>query len=433
MKRRITAGLLACSMGIMMAGCGAAGGTAGGAAASTAGSAPEAPAEKTTITIWSRDSTIEATKAAAEKYNARQDKVTVEVVQQVNTEIADQFTLALSAGQAPDIISLDCTKVPYFASNGAYTDISDRFEKLDYKDQFSEGMLKSGMVDGKIYALPFSPDVSVLLYNKEHYRQAGLDPENPPKTWEELLDYSKKLTRDGHYGYVYAGGHAGAYMFTFMPYVWNNGGDFLSEDGKHCLLNEKNAVEAVNMLVDMINVHKVTPPSTITYSWGEAQDAFLTGQASQIVLGSAAVYNFVNGSSGMDWGACLIPKGPNGESYASFSGGDSIGITSQCKNVDAAWDFIEYALSDEVQVEALAKGGCLPARKDFFDNEYFNTTPQYQVLRDALDVSYTPYSLKYDEMYTPILENMQKCLNQEITAQEAVEVIAERIDAIMAE
>ena len=66
MKRRITAGLLACSMGIMMAGCGAAGGTAGGAAASTAGSAPEAPAEKATITIWSRDSTIEATKAAAE-------------------------------------------------------------------------------------------------------------------------------------------------------------------------------------------------------------------------------------------------------------------------------------------------------------------------------------------------------------------------------
>lgn len=43
----------------------------------------------------------------------------------------------------------------------------------------------------------------------------------------------------------------------------------------------------------MINVYKVTPPSTITYSWGEAQDAFLTGQASQIVLGSAAIYNFV--------------------------------------------------------------------------------------------------------------------------------------------
>ena len=145
------------------------------------------------------------------------------VVQQVNTEIANQFTLSLSANEAPDIISLDCTKVPYFAANGAFTDISDRFEALDYKDQFSEGMIKSGQVDGKTYAVPFSPDVSVLLYNKEHYRDAGLDPENPPKTWEELIEYSQKLTKDGHYGYVYAGAHSGAYMFTFISYVWNNG------------------------------------------------------------------------------------------------------------------------------------------------------------------------------------------------------------------
>lgn len=421
MKKRMAAGFLACGMGLMMAGCGA------------SGDGQEKAEEKTVLTVWIRDSTIEAAKAAAEKYNAKQDKVTVNVVQQVNTEIADQFTLALSANEAPDIISLDCTKVPYFAANGAYTDISDRFEKLEYKDQFSEGMLSSGQVDGKTYALPFSPDVSVLLYNKEHYRQAGLDPEDPPTTWEELIEYSQKLTMDGRYGYVYAGGHPGAYMFTFMPYVWNNGGEFLSDDGKHCLLDEEKAIEAVDMLVDMINKYKVTPPSTITYSWGEAQDAFLTGQASQIVLGSAAVYNFVNGTSDMDWGACLVPKGPRGESYASFSGGDSIGITSQCKNVDAAWDFIEYALSEEVQVEELAKGGCLPARKDFFDNEYFNATPQYSVLRDALEVSHTPYSLKYDEMYTPILENMQKCLNQEISSQEAVKAIVERIDAIMAD
>lgn len=131
--------------------------------------------------------------------------------------------------------------------------------------------------------------------------------------------------------------------------------------------------------------------------------------------------------------ACLIPKGPNGTGYSSFSGGDSIGITSQCKDPEAAWDFIEYALSEDVQVEELAKGGCLPARKDFFDNKYFEETPQYQVLKEALDVSETPYSLKYDEMYTPMLEDMQSCLNQQMTPEEAAADISARIDAIMAE
>lgn len=424
MNRKIMTNILIVGAGIaLLSGCGQ----------KTGGEKIESQNNKKTLTVWTRDSTAAAAISAAEKYNKLQDKVAVEVVQQVNTEIANQFTLSLSANEAPDIISLDCTKVPYFAANGAFTDISDRFEALDYKDQFSEGMIKSGQVDGKTYAVPFSPDVSVLLYNKEHYRDAGLDPENPPKTWEELIEYSQKLTKDGRYGYVYAGAHSGAYMFTFMPYVWNNGGEFLSEDGKTCLLNEEHAIEAIGLLSDMINQYKVTPPSTITYSWSEAQDAFLTGQASQIVLGSAAVYNFVNGSSDMEWGACLVPRGPKGSGYASFSGGDSIGITSQCSDVEAAWDFIEYALSEEVQVEELAKGGCLPARKDFFDNEYFAATPQYGVLKEALEVSKTPYSLKYDEMYTPMLEDMQRCLNQEMTPQEAAADIAARIDAIMAD
>ncbi len=447
MKKRNLAVLLTMGMAFsMLAGCGSssqtdsASDTTSGSAAESAAeteaesaSDEEAAGEKKTLTVWVRESTAEAAKSAAEKYNQIQDAVNVEVVVQVSSSVAEQFTLALAAGEAPDVISLDCTKVPYFAANGAFTDISDRYEALEYKDQFSEGMMKSGQVDGKTYAVPFSPDVSVLLYNKDHYTEAGLDPEDPPETWDELIEYSQKLTNGDRYGYVYAGGHNSAYLFTFMPYVWNNGGEFLSEDGKQCLLNEEKAIEAVQLLSDMINVYKVTPPSTISYSWGEAQDAFLTGQASQIVLGSAAIYNFVNGTADMNWGACLIPKGPSGSGYASFSGGDSIGITSQCEDVEEAWKFIEYALSEDVQVEELAKGGCLPARKDFFDNEYFDATPQYEVLKEALEVSHTPYSLKYDEMYTPILDNMQRCLNQEVTPEEAVNTITEQINALLAE
>ena len=69
--------------------------------------------EREVLTVWVRDTTAAAAIAAAENYNKIQDKVTVNVVQQVNKEIANQFTLALSANEAPDIISLDCTKIPY--------------------------------------------------------------------------------------------------------------------------------------------------------------------------------------------------------------------------------------------------------------------------------------------------------------------------------
>ncbi|MFQ7550907.1 MAG: extracellular solute-binding protein [Blautia marasmi] len=154
--------------------------------------------------MWTRDSTVAAVKSAAEKYNKQNDKVEIKVVEQPASQMADQLSLALSSDEAPDIVSLDCTKVPYFASIGAFADISDKYEALDYKDTFSEGMIKSGQLEGKTYAVPFAPDVSVLLYNKDHYQEAGLDPETPPKTWDELIAYSQKLTTSDRYGYVYA-------------------------------------------------------------------------------------------------------------------------------------------------------------------------------------------------------------------------------------
>lgn len=407
----------------MMTGCGGSG---------DSGEEKEASGEKTELVVWTRDSTVAAVKSAVEKYNEQNDKVEIKVVEQPATQMADQLSLALSSNEAPDIVSLDCTKVPYFASIGAFADISDKYEALEYKDEFSEGMIKSGQLDGKTYALPFAPDVSVLLFNKDHYLEAGLDPENPPKTWDELIEYSQKLTTEDRYGYVYSGSDAGGTVFTFMPYVWNNGGEILSEDGKTCMLDMENSIEALSMFNDLINTYKVTPPSVTTYSWSEAVDAFLTGKASQIVLGSAAIYSFISGEYGdMNWGACLCPKGPNGTDYASFSGGDSIGITSQCENVDAAWDFIQYSLSEEVQVDELAKGGVLPARSSFFDNEYFNSTPEYQIMKEALEVGHTPVSLKYDEMYVPILEAMQKCLNGEKTPEQAFTEATEAINKIM--
>lgn len=434
--KKYTALAMASTMALsMLAGCGSGSSdtSASSGTSDTTGEASEDSGEKTELVVWTRDSTVAAVKSAAEKYNSQSDTVHVTVVEQVATQMADQFSLALSSGEAPDVVSLDCTKVPYFASIGAFADITDKYESLDYKDTFSDGMIKSGQLDGKMYALPFAPDVSVLLYNKDHYTEAGLDPESPPTTWDELIEYSQKLTTEDRYGYVYSGSDAGGTVFTFMPYVWNNGGEILSDDGV-CELDGENAIAALSMFNDLINTYKVTPPSVTTYSWSEAVDAFLTGKASQIVLGSAAIYSFITGEYGdMNWGACLCPMGPNGTEYASFSGGDSIGITSQCKNMDAAWDFIQYSLSADVQVDELAKGGVLPARSDLFDNEYFNSTPEYQVLKEALEVGHTPVSLRYDEMYVPIQEAMQKCLNGEKEPEQAFTEAAEAINKIMQE
>lgn len=103
----------------------------------------------------------------------------------------------------------------------------------------------------------------------------------------------------------------------------------------------------------------------------------------------------------------------------------------QSKNKEAAWDFVEYALSEEVQVELFAKNGLLPARTDLFDNEYFNKNDKYKVLEEALKVSRASWSEKYNEMNQPLVNATQSCLMGKATAEEAFKTAAEEINKIM--
>ena len=132
---------------VLATGCG--GKSDSGSTAGNGGDPSQASQEQKELVVWVRDTTASCVEDAAKKYNESHPGVKVTVVEQVNTQIADQFSLALSANEAPDIIALDCTKVPYFASVNAFMDITSRYEALDFKDTFSSGMMKSGQLDGK--------------------------------------------------------------------------------------------------------------------------------------------------------------------------------------------------------------------------------------------------------------------------------------------
>ena len=335
-------------------------------------------AEPVNLEIWVRADFYDILSTAAENYMAKNPDVVINIVQP--SDMSDQFALALSSGETPDIVSIDCVLVPYFASIGALEDITDRFNALEFKDSFSGGLLDLAKYDGAQYAIPFAPDVSVMLYNKDHFKAAGLDPEKGPATWDELIADAQLLTTPDHYGYVFGAGDPGTMMFTFVPYIWSNGGDVMSADGSKSMLGQPEAIEALQFGSDLVNKYKVTPEGITSYGWTESQDAFLTGKSSMIVLGSAAVWSMLTGKYDIDAGISLIPSA-DGVNYSSFSGGDSMAIVGGTENADAAWDFIQYCLSEDIQVEEMAQYGQLPARSDLFDNKYFAANPEFKILQ----------------------------------------------------
>ncbi len=349
------------------------------------------------LEVWVRNNYYDQVSKAAEMFT-ESTGIPVNVTEPSN--MSDDLALALSSGKTPDIVSMDCVLIPYYASIGALEDITDQFNGLEYKDSFSGGLLELASFENRQYAVPFAPDLSVLLYNKDIFKAAGLDPEKPPATWAELIDYAQKCTSGDTYGYIFSGGYAGGMMFTFAPYIWSNGGEFTNAAGTESLLNSKEAEEAVQLLVDMVHEYKTTPESITSYDWTACLDAFKSGKAAMIVLGARPVGDIVNDAYSFEAGCALVPS-PDGKTYASFSGGDSMAMLANSDKKEAAWQFIDFCLSEEFQIGQMVPFGNIPARMDLYENEFYTGHDEYQVLAEALKVGRAPYSFKYNEMYAP--------------------------------
>ena len=116
---------------------------------------------------------------------------------------------------------------------GQLTELTELVNALPYSEELSPSHVRLGTGnDGDTYALPFKAEGSVLLYNKDLFREAGLDPDAPPTTWEEIYEAAEAITAlgDDTYGYYFSGACAGCNAFTFMPLIWASEGDILSED-----------------------------------------------------------------------------------------------------------------------------------------------------------------------------------------------------------
>ena len=182
---------------------------------------------KTTLVLWDQlAATEDIVKMFNEKMKAEGKDIEVKLELIPYDQMVPKFMAALSAGIAPDLYGMDLVQFPFFISIGAFTDITEWAKELPFFDELTKGMLEIGMKDDRIYGLPYQIDLSTMLWNKDLFEEAGLDPEQPPQTWYELVEMGQKLTvdKDGdgiidQWGFNLSGGGAGAYMFWFMPFA----------------------------------------------------------------------------------------------------------------------------------------------------------------------------------------------------------------------
>ncbi|SNT22411.1 carbohydrate ABC transporter substrate-binding protein, CUT1 family [Streptosporangium subroseum] len=359
--------------------------------------ASAAPAEGVTVTMWTRAATqaqSERLVAAYNKGHKNQVKMTVIPTDNYQPRIA----AAAGAKQLPDIFASDVIFVPNYTSQGLFLDITDRINALPFKDKLAPSHMKLGTLDGRQYTLPHTLDLSVWFWNKDLYSKAGLDPEKGPTTLKEFAEQAttvdEKLGQDGKVSGTFFGGNCGGcYVFTFWPSVWASGGQVMNPEGTTSL-NDQPA------MTNVFNIYKDLYAKGITGATAkEEQGPTWTGFFPKGGIGVMPMPSTTLGLMPKDMKVGVAPiAGPDG-GESTFVGGDSVGISSTTENADAAWEFLSWSVSDEAQVEVMAKNKDVLARTDLSDNKYSAEDPRVVLINSLVAKGQTPYALRFGQTY----------------------------------
>lgn len=390
--------------------------------------------EATTLEFWSR---FDFLQGAIELYNEEAassgKNITVNFTTVPGAEMVNKLVGALASNTQPDVMSIDLIQCPYFNSIDAFADLTSNFEGLEFRDEFAPGMLQLGQYESRQYQLPFAADNSALIWNKDLFEQAGLDPDTPPSSWQELIDFAVATTSDpDHYGIGFDAQSGGTFMFRWMPFVWANGGDLLNADGTQSTINSPEALEALQLWVSLIHEHNATPPGTHAWNGDDLRGAFQAGRIAMMVSGNFAVALLNRDAPDLNYGTALIPPPEAGADSASFAGGDMMGILAGSEKTEAAWDLLQFLASEPVQVEYLAQSGIIPVRTSFYDNTYFQDEPRYQTFTAALDVAHAPWTLQYNRLYDALQANLQSALAGSMSPEDALQAIEEAHNEVLA-
>ncbi len=384
------------------------------------------------MTMWVRSIPFQ-TQALVDEWNANNDSQ-VELTVIPSGEFVTKMGAAIAAGEPPDIASIDLIYTPAFAAAGQLVDITEYVRALPYADDLTPAHMELGMYEGRNYAVPTGVDGSFIIYNIDLFEQAGLDPDNPPSTWDEMLEAARAINAlgDDIYGYWFSMGCSGCNAFTFLPFIWASGGDVLSDDYSEATITSDPIVREALEFYNTIWEEGLVPEGASIDDGSNFVSAFAGGNIGMSGTGNFAIAGYTTDHPDLNFGVFHIPGKDGGA--ASFGGGDVIAIASGTEHVDEAWRFIEWTMSEEAQIEIYAANGQIPVRLELVDNKYFEGDERQKTAASALAVGHTPYTTVYNDLFNdpngPWLEMLQVAiLDGDIDG--ALELGQERFTQIM--
>lgn len=398
---RTLAGIAAAALIVPLAACG---GSGNGGTATAEGIPAKGADDGTEITLWTRSPLARQAKNVVEAYNkSHKNQVKLEIIP--NDDMEGKVGGASQTDSLPDILAGDVVRIPYWASEGIFTDITKQIDGLDNKADLQQGHIEAGTVDGAEYTLPFITDVSVMVWNKNLYKEAGLDPEQGPKSIDQFVEQAKKvaaLNKDGVAGSYLAGQSGGALVFDLFPSVWADGESVMNKDGSEATLDN-------DSMKGVLDAYKELANTTNGLGAGSKEETGATWTA-PFANGKIGVMPYPNTSTtalfdaekdgGFEVGVAPIPGTKEGKT-STFLGGDAMGISKDSKHVAQAWNFLYWLMQSDAQKEVFADQGDTASNIQTLKTAYKDADPRIQTINSVIidGNGQTPKSPAFNEAF----------------------------------
>ncbi len=291
---------------------------------------------------------------------------------------------------------------------------ADGTDRPAFLADFWPALHANAMVDGELYGVPFHNSTPLLYYNVEHFKEAGLDPAKPPRTWAELVDASRKLTkRDGdkveRYGFLMPAGYD--YLGWLMEALsMSNGGRYFNEEyGGEVYYDQPSMLGAARFVEDLIFKHKVMPQG-VTEAGGVSTQ-FFAGKASMVLLSTGSL-SFIRENMKAPYDVAFVPK--NVRNAVPIGGASLVMFNGQSEESrKAGWKFIKWLSSTETLGGWSRFTGYFAPRKSAYATaemkDFIAKNPDAKVALDQL-----PYAKPWFATYQTVA--VRKALEDEIQA-----------------
>ncbi len=285
----------------------------------------------------------------------------------------------LESGDTADI-GYECPLVAIeYALQGKLLPVTDVVNNLGGEDAFTPSMryFKS---EGEWYGVPHGDASQVLLYRKDILKEAGYN--EPPKTWEELIEIAQATTKDGVHGLGIFTGDDYQSCQIITGFMNAAGGTMLDKDG-NLVLNSPENLKAFNYFNDLVNKYKVVPPGAVTWEHGDPANAVGLGKVAMAVTwgGFGTLLEEMFPDTYQQIGFAKQPEGPGGRS-GSWSGTGGFFIFKDAKHPEEAKKFIEFMSRPELSKEWATISGNVSPFVDIANDPELTKLEWYKAMQE---------------------------------------------------